>query len=82
MRNERDAFHSTLYHRAIRKRIGEVLSARYEPVTVSTRQVTHDPRSTRRTDACSPVIPFPYQIDFAMYGNDAMDLTSAGLRSM
>jgi hypothetical protein len=26
--------------------------------------------------------PFPYQIDFAMYGNDAMDLTSAGLRSM
>jgi tripartite-type tricarboxylate transporter receptor subunit TctC len=29
-----------------------------------------------------PFIPFPYQIDFAMYGNDAMDLTSAGLRSM
>jgi hypothetical protein len=28
------------------------------------------------------VIPFPYQIDFAMYGNDVMDLTSAGLRSM
>jgi hypothetical protein len=28
------------------------------------------------------LIPFPYQIDFAMYGNDAMDLTSAGLRSM
>jgi hypothetical protein len=28
------------------------------------------------------IIPFPYQIDFAMYGNDAMDLTSAGLRSM
>jgi hypothetical protein len=27
-------------------------------------------------------IPFPYQIDFAMYGNDVMDLTSAGLRSM
>jgi 2-dehydropantoate 2-reductase len=25
---------------------------------------------------------FPYQIDFAMYGNDVMDLTSAGLRSM
>ena len=28
------------------------------------------------------LIPFPYQIDFAMYGNDVMDLTSAGLRSM
>jgi hypothetical protein len=30
----------------------------------------------------STLIPFPYQIDFAMYGNDVMDLTSAGLRSM
>ncbi len=30
----------------------------------------------------SSLIPFPYQIDFAMYGNDVMDLTSAGLRSM
>jgi hypothetical protein len=33
-------------------------------------------------DCRKPFIPFPYQIDFAMYGNDVMDLTSAGLRSM
>jgi uncharacterized PurR-regulated membrane protein YhhQ (DUF165 family) len=28
------------------------------------------------------LIPFPYQSDLAMYGNEVMDLTSVGLRSM
>jgi len=28
------------------------------------------------------LIPLPYQIDLAMYGNEVMDLTMAGLRSM
>ena len=36
----------------------------------------------RITQLLGRIIPFPYQIDFAMYGNDVMDLTSAGLRSM
>ena len=36
----------------------------------------------RRKTLYGELIPFPDQIDFAMYGNDVMDLTSAGLRSM
>ena len=30
MQNERDVWNTTFYHRAIRKRIGEVLSAGYD----------------------------------------------------
>jgi hypothetical protein len=40
------------------------------------------PAHAAASPAKAPLIPFPYQIDFAMYGNDVMDLTSAGLRSM
>jgi hypothetical protein len=46
--------------------------------------VVSDEKSTAVSRGLGPNIslPFPYQIDFAMYGNDVMDLTSAGLRSM
>jgi hypothetical protein len=44
--NERDVWTSTFYHRTIRKKIGEALSAGYDLITASARQVTNTLRST------------------------------------
>src|SRR5262249_40947143 len=69
-------------HRAIQTFDYEAIRDCYKELHLIPDDVsTYIPRMAN----CSPpdlVIPFPYQIDFAMYGNAVMDLRSAGLRSM
>jgi hypothetical protein len=61
MQNERDVWNTTYFHRAIRKRIGEVLSARYdlsEPLPNRMRALLaqlDEPNAEDTTDRGQPV---------------------------
>jgi hypothetical protein len=64
MRNERDVLNATLYHRAIRKRIGEALSARHDlseplPDKLRTPHRRPNPKSPRHRVALRLESPEP-----------------------